>query len=295
MKKILLLILMVVGIFFVGHADQISTIIAKVNNEVITSKDLEIYCESLAFRTKEDMSNVPCEDEAFKGEALLRLIDDKLVLDKAKEEKMIIPDFVIEKRFGEILSSYSSRKEFESSLYVKGLTITSLKEKIGEQLLMREVINKYVRSSIGVGPREISRYYEENRETFESPPKYLFYMAKSEDSNMLRDISRLIKKRGLAEAQRVYGNMLNEIEADRKELKKEVADILTVLVKGECGIEKIEDTFYLIYLEDIEEGYSYPFEDVREKIRAFLWEERFQKRFNEWIGELRKQAVIKVL
>ena len=275
------------------QAEQITKIIAKVNNQAITSKDLDDYCEVVKYQLSGQAQDVSCANQEFKKKALERLMDDKLILDEAKNEKIEIPLAAIDSRLGKMISAYPSREEFEKSLQAKGLNITLLKERIKEQILMRAIIEKYVKFFISVSPQEVSSYYRDNRDQFHSLARYVFYIAKTEDKKTLKKMSQLIKSKGVIEASQEHKGILNKIEANKDELRTEFVEILEGLAKGKCEIETIDESFYLIYLDEEPETFQLSLVESKEAIYAYLWESKFKGRFAEWVGKLKEKSVMK--
>jgi len=61
------------------YSQEVSKIIVKVNNQVITSRDLDEYCKVLAYRFSNGNEDISADDQEFRGKALERLIEDTLV------------------------------------------------------------------------------------------------------------------------------------------------------------------------------------------------------------------------
>lgn len=282
------------SVTFTAYGGEITKIIAKVNNQIITSQDLDDYCKVFIYQHLKGENDTSCSKKEFKKELLGRLIEDKLILGKAIEEKMNIPDALVSNKLKQIIFSYPSRKKFEESLQKKGLSVTLLKERIKEQYLTRGIIEKYVKSFVNVSPREISHYYNNNQDEFRLFPKYIFYIAKSEDNNILKEISQLIEERGVSLAVETYKDTLIEVESDKDELREEVSDILEKLNEGEYEIKKLDNIPHLIYLREAvsSERAVLLLSDVKEKIYSYLSEKKFKKKFDEWVKELKGKAVI---
>ncbi|UCC94707.1 MAG: peptidyl-prolyl cis-trans isomerase [Candidatus Omnitrophota bacterium] len=281
---------------FVGTAwcENVTKIIAKVNSEIITSKDLRDYCTLLSYRISEDSTQSNCEDEQFMKEALGKLIEDKLVYDKAKKEDLIIPSYLIQSKLEEIIVSYPSMEAFEESLIEKGLTVTRLKEKIKEQYLVRQTIDRYVRFFISVSPQEISQFYKDHANEFSLPATYVLWIGKSQDKSLVDAIAETIRKKGILEAKEVYPNNLIKIESRLDELLKEVAEPLQVMSEGRYLMRHIENIPHVIYLEKKIPERGLTLEEARDKVYTFLWEKKFKKKFDTWIAELKKDALIKI-
>jgi len=288
----LTVVILIISAFTVC-SEEISKIIVKVNNQVITSRDLDEYCKVLAYRLFDKSEEVLDSNEEFRATALERLIEDTLILDKAKREGIAISRFRIEDKLSRLISSHPSREEFEKSLIEKGLTIALLRKKIEEQYMLRDIIDKYVKSRISILPKEISSYYSQHPEEFYSPPGYVFYIAKSADNSILKKISRVIEEEGILEAQVQYDDMLMKIESNKNELRVEISELLEGLDIGKYRIKKIGDRFYLLLLDGKVFPQVFSLEEVKERIHAYLWDVKFRKKFSLWVDELKEDAVIK--
>jgi len=275
------------------YSQEVSKIIVKVNNQVITSRDLDEYCKVLAYRFSNGNQDISVDDQEFRGKALERLIEDTLVLGKAKQEGIEIPFFRVDNKIEQLVSSHPSRKDFEESLIEKGLTIALLRKKIKDQYLLRDIVDKHIKSQVVVSPKEISDYYFKNPEEFYSAVRYSFYIAQSSDESILKKISSIIKNEGISEALIENSDILKKMESDLKELKLEIAKIFENLEINQCKIVRVDSVYYLIFLEEKIFPTQLSLEEVKEAIYAYLWDVRFKEKFIEWLDELKEDALIK--
>ena len=275
------------------YSQEVSKIIVKVNNQVITSRDLDEYCKVLVYRFSNGNQDISVDDQEFRGKALERLIEDTLVLGKAKQEGIEIPFFRVDNKIEQLVSSHPSRKDFEESLIEKGLTIALLRKKIKDQYLLRDIVDKHIKSQVVVSPKEISDYYFKNPEEFYSAVRYSFYIAQSSDESILKKISSIIKNEGISEALIENSDILKKMESDLKELKLEIAKIFENLEINQCKIVRVDSVYYLIFLEEKIFPTQLSLEEVKEAIYAYLWDVRFKEKFIEWLDELKEDALIK--
>lgn len=294
MKKGVLTLLFMLFFFSAGYGEEVNRIIAKVNNEVITSKDLQEYIEVLSYRLSENSDVLPPASEEFKKETLARLIEDKLILDKAKKEAIEISVSLIDKRFDGIVSASSSLEEFEASLKEKGLTVSLLKQRIKEQYFSHEVINKYVREQVNISPQEISNYYQSHLVEFCLPDVYVLWTAKSEDKDLIKEVARRVEKKGVEAAAKEYSNLLVRIESPAKELMEEIAAPLKEIREKNYILREIKGSFYFIFLEKLILERNIPLIDAKEKIYSALLDKKFREKFKIWVESLKKEAVIEI-
>src|SRR3989338_5709790 len=144
-------------------------IIAVVNDEVITFKDLQDYIRqtfaSLAAQgLPDDQVKEMMADLQTNG--LKQLIEDKLILSRANEIGIEVRDKLVDQRVAEIRAKYASEQVFLDALVKNGATVTDLRDKILDQLKIKYVIDHEVKSKVFVNPQEVTEFYEQNKDSF---------------------------------------------------------------------------------------------------------------------------------
>ena len=290
--KCIILVISVLSVTFYAQADQITKILAKVNDMVITSADLDSYCKILTYRIDSSQSNNSYENENFRKEALGRLIEDTLILNEAKHEDILIPDSLIEGKLNQMVASYPSREAFETSIAAQGLTITLAREKIKEQYLMRDAIDRHIKAFVSVSPQEISNFYDKNMDKFILSNSYVFYIANSENSKNFQEIRQLIEEKNIADIVLEYKKDFTKVESLEDSLREEFFQILSQLKEGEYRIEEIEGTTYILFLQTKVGSRQLSLTEVNERIYERIWAEKFKKQFEKWVASLKESAVI---
>ncbi|MBD3245953.1 MAG: hypothetical protein GF333_02985 [Candidatus Omnitrophica bacterium] len=276
------------------QARPLGRVVARINEEIITSKDLYDYCMLLNYQQGKRPDEAQCGSSAHLEEVMEKLIEDKLILHRAKQENFRIPDYAVEEKIDEIISSYESRAAFERSLVEKGLTITLLKKKIRDQFLVRRALGKYVESRVSVAPQEISRFYQRYSSRFDSPETYVFWIAKSDRRSFLERIAEEFADRGAETAKNTYQETLIKIESSRDELRNDIYEVIAEMDPGGYRIKNIDGQLHFVYLEKIIPAKSLSLDQVKEDIYSFLYEQEFAEQFQEWVTTLKENAVIVV-
>ncbi len=287
-----LFFLVIFSLLAVSGFSQANQIIAKVNNEAITSDDLERYLQMIG--NKINNRNEEAGQEKLEKEALNRLIEDRLILQQAKKENIEAPQDWLENKVKQLLSTYPDQESFEASLKKEGLTMSYLKTSLREQYLMREAIDRNIKAKVSVVPGQISRYYAENKKDFQSPPKAIFFLAKGKDEQGLENIADFIQKEGVEAAADKYKGQLLELDTYLSQIQEPLAETLESLEDGKLRIKEINGSYYLIYRKRIEPPRPLTLSEVQERIYKHLWQEGFSKRFNQWVESLKEDAVIKI-
>ena len=131
-----------------GHALE-DAIVAVVNDELITLKDLRDYIHATYVSLIAEGIPQSQLKEAMKeleNNGITKLIEDKLILSKANQLGLQVRDKTVDQRLKDIKAKYPSEAVFMDSLIKNGATITDLKNKIIEQMKIKYVIESQVRS-----------------------------------------------------------------------------------------------------------------------------------------------------
>ncbi len=293
MKKAISIILLGVPLFsfLMVSAEEIK-IVAKVNNTIITSKDLENFRKVLSLHLNSDEEPSP-SDEELEQKALNKLIEDKLILELAQKENIQIPPSLIEAKLNELISRFSSRQEFEEALIGRGLNLTLLREQIKEQYMMRHILDKYVEAAVSISPQEVNRFYQEYPHYFMVGPRYVFWIARSFDKNKLVELAKLIKENGIDKNDERM-QLLTPLEAGKEELLPEVVSLLEGMKEKDLVIKKIGRLDCLIYLERMVPSQVLSFEEAKERVKMLLQQKKFEERYRSWMEGLKQKALIKI-
>jgi len=292
MRKIFFIIMIFGFIFSVSSAEEVAKIVAKVNSQIVTAKDLDDYYKVLAYKVP-GAAGIAQDETTGKKEALVKLIEDRLILDEAKKKNLEIPPYFVNGQLNKMIESYPSMEDFENSLVERGLTVTMLKERIRGQFLMRHVIDIYVSGYISVSPQEVNKYYDEHKAEMKSSERYLIWIAQSKDKNKIVEIAKVIKEEGIIEAEKKHSDSLVKLDAGIGELKEEIAQTVKKLKEGEQTVKTMGNANYLVYLEKIIPPRPLNLEEAQEGVRNVIWNNKFRQRFEEWVKQLKDKAVIR--
>ncbi len=135
---------------------------ATVDGREITRDDLE-----KVFRRTRDTSQ-PISDEealAYKLNLLDELIVQDLLMAKARELKIELPDSELDTAYAEARKNMSD-DAFQQELARRQLTTADMREGLRRQLLAQKVIEREVGSKVSVSDQEISAFFNANRQQF---------------------------------------------------------------------------------------------------------------------------------
>ena len=116
----------------------------------------------------------PSQDEALslKLNILDELINNRILLEKAKKLGLEAADGEVEDKFTEFKSPYTE-DEFQRQLKSRGYTVDDLRSDIRQQISIQKVINREVVAKITVTDQDVQDFYNQNHAQFNvAEPQY---------------------------------------------------------------------------------------------------------------------------
>jgi len=317
MKKFAVLILLYAVLLFPAclKAEIVDGIVAVVNNEVVTQAELNAILLPLYTQYKSTYSDEELLmkiDEAKKN-ILYKLIEDKLILQEAHKIGMPATDEEVAERLEQIKSQFSSSQEFKSALASQGLTVVDLKEKYREQIMIKKMVNREVRSRVSVTPIEIALFYEKNKDDFNLPAQVkvmTIMIRKSEadpesNTDSLKKIKmielKIAEGEDFAKLAREYSQDPSAVDGGdmgyigKGQMMKKIDEVIFSLQPGEIS-ETIETPvgYHVFKIVEVKEAGAESFDEARMQIENYLFQEKAKERFDEWMTNLKENAYISV-
>lgn len=275
-------------------------IVAIVNSDVITQKDLNDFINFMKIRMPDKDSKAQTEKniETMRVDLLDRLIEDRLILQQAKKKKIIVDESRIQAKINELKQRYPTEADFQNELKSQGLVQADIESKIRDQILMYNVIDQEIRSKIVVRPDEVTSFYEKNKKEFLSPEERDLEVVIVENKEVLNSvISDLKSGKDLLDLEAKYSIKIDKIKVTQEEgLKKEIADAVFKLKISEVSDPvNIEAKYYVFKLDNIIASKLIALSQVQDKIHNYIFEMKMQEKLTKWLDGLKNESYIKIV
>jgi parvulin-like peptidyl-prolyl isomerase len=274
-------------------------IIAIVNNEIITQKDLDDSINFMRVQLSNEYNGEQLEKkiQAMKSDLVQRLIEERLILQEAKKKNIKIDDSRIKAKINGLKKSYNSEREFLDALSEQGMVEADLETKTREQALMFSLIDSDVRSKLLVKPAEITDFYNKNSAEFTLPEQRDFQSLVVDNQSLAENIFNALEKGSqMNDLAKEYLLRLNSFSAFKGELKKDLEDVLFKLKIGEITkAVKIKDSFYIFKLNKINHSRQQTLAEAQDNIYNLLYETKLQEALAKWVDGLKESAYIKIV
>jgi len=290
-------------------ADLSSTdaIVAIVNDDVITLKDLRQYIGSIASQLK--IENKSPEEirkimEVYEQKGLDRLIEDKLILAAANDKGIEVRDDIIDKNLKQIEGRYPNEDDFLKSLTTAGMTVSDLRQKLTDQLKIKYEVDMEVRDRTVVNPQDVTDYYNQHISEFARKPSVNLQSVfvsfdrhnKQEARNRADEArSRLIAGEDFNQVFKEYSDGSSIGEVERGQMTQIIENVVFSLKVGEVSDPvEVENGIYVFKAIGISQGGQQSLAEVKDQIYSKLLDDQFQDKFKEWIDKLRQKAYVEI-
>jgi peptidyl-prolyl cis-trans isomerase SurA len=301
-----------------GEGRVVEEIVARVNNEIITSSELEKARASAAEDAQQDCAS-KCSPEQLQVAvedrqkfALRDLIDQSLLAQRGKDMGLNVEADVV-KQLDQIRiqNNIKDMDEFEKKVTQEGLNWDDFKNNIRNKILTQQVISREVGSHITITHEESTKFYEEHKNEFVKPEEVALRAIElstdGKDEAQVADIKKkaddLLKRIGEGEDFAVLAKRFSDGTTaqqggflgvyKRGELSKSIEDKVFAMKKNQLTdvIETKQGLLILQVLERYEAGVQ-PIEKVEPEIMDQLYSERIQPALREYLKTLREQSYV---
>lgn len=300
-KSLVFLLIIFCGVSFSGQslAYAQDKIVAIVNNEVVTRKDLDDFLNFMRMQLSQEYKGKELEAKlaSAKIDLLNRLIEDRLILQEASKEKLTYDVSRVKAKLADVKKRYNSEIEFQNDLMRQGLTQADIEKRIREQFLMFIIVEQKVRSKVTVDPDDVTDFYEQNKKDFVTLTVRDLDAFAFEDGSQAKSFANSLKNGEKSEDLALkYAFTMNTISSRNGEtLKQEIDEVVSGLGENEISSPvKIQDKYYVFRVTSLIPPRELSLSEAQDEIHAFLLEKKSQEKLASWLDELKKKSYIKI-
>jgi peptidyl-prolyl cis-trans isomerase SurA len=244
------------------------------------------------------------------------LIENRIQLQQAERDKVVIEDAELNDHVAEIMKKLKAKddKEFEEIIKGQGLTVEAVRKRLREQLMVQRVIRRKVALRISVTEQEIDKYLVDNREKLETgltfTPRHILVVPdpnKGEEGwlearKKAEEIyGRLLEGQDFGELAKKFsedpsgkdGGVIGNIK--RGELAPDIEEAIMRLQPGEVSTPFRSQVGYHLFRLDSRETLSGDgLVQVRNQVRDILYRQKYDARLKDWLVEIKQRAIIDV-
>jgi len=257
----------------------------RINEEEIPYGEFEEY-----LRSNLGQETPPAKEAEVRSRLLDQFIGERLLLQRAREEKLSVGDAEVESYLAGLGSPISKPVAPDDGL----------KEQVRRNLLIQEYKDKVLLKDLKVSPAEIEDYFRAHPEEFQESRVVVLRQILMENSEDAKQVEAELKQDANRFPQLAQQNSLSPDKGqprtvDEAELPDPVKEAIRSLAPGQVSVP-VEDGDKVRVFQMVErrEGKSQSLEEAGRRIEVLLLQRKAEEMLQRTLDALRKTAAIRV-
>lgn len=296
----------------------IERIIAKINQDIITLSELQDLVKKEGKNLLKSLKEKDARRRRRELEllALDRLVEQKLILQRAKELGARVDDKDLEKAIDTIIVRNNLTKErFKRFLKIQGISFDVFRKRMRKRMLVRQIVGLEVDSRISVNESEVKGYYDSNIKEFQKGAsrkvRQIFFPIGKEDSEERKSEQKEKADDAYKKATRTGADFAKVAKSVSEGPSAKQGGDLGYVKKGEVFPEfeaavfsqpvgivgqpiRTRAGYHVILVTGTREGKRIPMAKIENNIKNKLFGEKRARRYREWISELKRSAFLEI-
>ena len=293
---------------------QLPDVLARVNGETVTRKEVEEYVHNLEGRAG---GPLPAEqrDQVFR-QVIDQIVGYKLLVQEARARKVEVPDADVEARIAEIKKQFPSEDLFMQTLISQNLTLERMKSDQKRELSITRLIESAIADKVAVKPEQIEEFYKNNPDQFkqgdrvrashiliavpETADAAAKAQAKTKAERILKDVkagkdfAALAKQHSQDPGSAVNGGDLGFFQ--QGQMVGPFNDVAFSLKPGTTSdLVETQFGYHIIRVAEKQPGRTVPLEEVRPKLEQYLQGLNRETQTAAFVKSLRAKGKVEIL
>lgn len=147
---------------------QLPEVVARVNGESITGKDLDDAVRAIAGRA----GPIPPDerDRVFRG-VLDDMIGYRLIIQEAKARKIAVADAEVDAQVEQIRKQFPNEAQFQQALTAQKTTLEAIRNDTRDEMSASKLVETEIATKIAVKPEAVTDFYNKNQDKFQQGPR----------------------------------------------------------------------------------------------------------------------------
>jgi parvulin-like peptidyl-prolyl isomerase len=293
----------VVGLLTSGAWSAVPEVVALVNGEPVTRRELQRVLADRAMRRrmKQELGVQEPDIQELERLALRKLINRSLILQEAGRREFTVTEQELNRRVVAFRRRFKDAKRLAAWMKARGLDDNSLREGLRNELLMTRVRAALV-EGVRLTDEQVQEYYEAHQDDLKTAEEVRLRIIAVRDKTTAdeimtalkkgEDFARLARERSL-ESRAAQGGDTGWVVP--RTLPPPLRETVGTLKAGETGGPvQTDDDFLLVRLEERKPVRTMSQTEARPEIEARLLPTRREEVFQAWLTEQEKQSKIEV-
>lgn len=302
-----------------GHAVLVDRIAAIVNEDIILHSEVEHRLIPLKELLKQKGYSPEQETQVLEQQRKIMLdqmIYDKLADQQARKYRIEISEQEVTATIGRIRKVNKLTEEsMQRMLELDGMSMEDYRTQIKEKLLRTRLVNLEVKSKIVVTDEDVKAYYDAHVDRYVGKTKYKL-------RHLLLKVPQLASEMEQADVLQRAKTLHKRLQAGESfpELAKTFSEAPSAVKGGELGVFEInllthkiqsavqglgagqftdvvetEQGYQIFYVEEVISASGKTLDETKQEIQEKLFAEDVDRKYKEWLKNLRESAHVQIL
>jgi peptidyl-prolyl cis-trans isomerase C len=289
------------------------TKVAVVNGSVINENDFNREV-SVFQRQLMSRGNSPSDSQILemKKNVLEILINRELLYQKSRDKGIKVDEAEVANQLKTLKGQFANEDEFKSVLIKKNFTETMLISEIQRRLAIQQLIEKELVQGVTVSDAETKTYYDANLNAFKQPEQVrashilIKVNPNADESQKLISRTKIEKVQKKLQEGQDFAALAKEFSEGpssakggdlgyfgRGQMVKPFEEAAFALgTGGVSGIVETSFGYHLIKLIDKKPEGMMPYEEIKDKLKEYLKEEKVSNQINLYVEGLKREAKV---
>jgi len=147
---------------------QLPEVVARVNGEAISGKDLDDAVRAIAGRA----GPIPPDerDRVYRG-VLDNMIGYRLMIQEAKARKITVADADVDAQVAQIRAQFPSDAQFQQALTAQRTTLEAVRSDARDGMSADKLVESEIAGKVAVKPEAVTDFYQKNQDKFQQGPR----------------------------------------------------------------------------------------------------------------------------
>ncbi len=224
-----------------------------------------------------------------------QMVEERLILKFAEDNLISVTDEEVEIALNGFLDGLST-EDVDRMLTEECRTLSDIRSFIRNRTIINKAVDKHLKKKITVGTEDIRGYYEEHRAQYMRQASVELYHVFVKEKNKAREALVMLRSNiPLAEVVRRYSESADAGDNGfmgvfvRGELPPEVEEVVfTIPERRYSGIIESMRGYHIFYVEKRTQAGQIPLTEVSEEIKEKIVDQRLEKKYSDWLEELKQ-------
>lgn len=295
-----------------ANEQALDTMVAVVNEDVITEAELEKAIETARMQLTQERATIP-EEKVLRKQVLDQMINKRVQLQMAKAAGIQVSDTELNKAIAHIANTNNmSVQEMLARIQQDGMSVSQYRSEMREQMVLQRLQQQEVASKVTISQDELSNFirshtWQANRTkeyhlqdilvpVVDTPTPQDLAQAKKRADDIITKLKQggnfdAIAQSSSSGEQALQGGDLGWRQL--AEIPTAFSDQVTRLKAHQItGPIQTPNGYHIIRLVDVRTGHGNQPKPDRKVVENLLLQQKFEEAVQNWISKIRSQAYI---